>query len=146
MQAFSNNLRGLANFSNSHAENCWSHYEELGSRQQALGCPRAARHAAVRYSSTSLPWGRRLVIAVNIRSTNRLPLSLCVPNDFRLHITARRNGLSALLLVGSTHSSRTKVHIELVGLAQISPAFLVGTFAGEVRLYTMDSIKYRPED
>jgi hypothetical protein len=51
-------------------------YEEFGSRQQALSCPRAARHTAVRYSSMSRPWRRRLVIAVNFLSTNRLPLSL----------------------------------------------------------------------
>ena len=37
MWAFSNNLRWLAHFSQSHTENCWSHYEEFGNRQQALG-------------------------------------------------------------------------------------------------------------
>jgi hypothetical protein len=37
MYAFSTNLRWLAHFSKSHTENCLSHYEEFGSRQQALG-------------------------------------------------------------------------------------------------------------
>jgi hypothetical protein len=56
---------------------------------------------------------RRLVTTVKIRSTNRPPLEFCVPKDLRRQITARRNGRSALFLVGSTLSSRTKVHSEL---------------------------------
>src|SRR5262249_21627822 len=63
----------------------------------------------VRYPSTSSPCCRKVVTTVKMRSTNRLPLSLCVPNDFLRQITARRSGLSALLLVGSTPSTRTKV-------------------------------------
>src|SRR5262245_38449797 len=34
MQAFSNNLRGMAHFSNSQPENCWSHSSDPGERLQ----------------------------------------------------------------------------------------------------------------
>lgn len=52
---------------------------------------------------------RKVVTTVNIRSTKRLPASLCVPNDVRRHITARRSARSARLFVGSTPSTRTNV-------------------------------------
>lgn len=52
--------------------------------------PSPAPQALVGYSSTSRPCWRKLVTAVNIRSTNRLPVALCVPKDFFRHNTARR--------------------------------------------------------
>ncbi len=48
-------------------------------------------------------------MVVRMRATNSLPVALCVPKDFRRHKTARRKGRSALLFVGSTPSTRTKV-------------------------------------
>ncbi len=63
-----------------------------------------------RYSNTLLPCCLSVVITVKIRSTNRLPDSLCVPNDFRRHKTARRNARSAWLFVGSTPSIWLNVH------------------------------------
>src|SRR4051812_31395338 len=45
-----------------------------------------------------------------MRSTNRLPATLCVPNDCRRHSTARRSARSAEVFVGSTPRTRTNVH------------------------------------
>src|SRR5262245_22233356 len=97
-----------------------ANYEELGSRKIGSLPPLRDAQAEVKYSSTSRPCCRRLVTTVKILSTNRLPLSLCVPNDFRRQSTARRKGRSALLLVGSTPSSRTKVHNETSCLSRFS--------------------------
>src|SRR5262249_54763996 len=90
-----------------------------GTRQIEPLSPSRDAQAEVKYSSASRPCWRRLVTTVKIRSTKRLPLLLCVPNDFRRHSTARRNGRSASLLVGSTPSSRTKVHSETSCLSRL---------------------------
>ena len=78
-------------------------HPESGARQIELLLPIRDEQTEVRYSSTSHPCWRKLATAVKIRSTNRLPLSLCVPNDFRRHSTARLNGISALVLLDEKH-------------------------------------------
>src|SRR6476469_4030946 len=80
---------------------------------------------AVRYSNTSRPCCLKLIIAVSILSTNRLPLSLFVPNDFLRRSTARRSARSALLLVGSMPSTSTNLHKLLLSCNILSQVCLV---------------------
>ena len=80
-------------------------------KSEGAGSPLiAAAQAAVRYAKTSRRCWRSVVTVVKMRSTNWLPAPLGVPKLRRRHNTARRDGRSALLFVGSTSASHTNVH------------------------------------
>src|SRR6516162_7925855 len=81
-----------------------------GSRDGAASPRRAASHAAVRYSKTLRCCCFKVVTTVIMLSTKREPSALCVPKLPLRQSTPGRIALSAILLVGSTPSTCTKVH------------------------------------
>src|SRR3954467_7994999 len=70
----------------------------------------AASPAATRNSNTGRPCWRHDATTVNSRSAKRLPAWLSEPKLPLRHSTAGRRARSDTLLVGSTPSSRAKVH------------------------------------
>lgn len=70
----------------------------------------AAAQAAVRYVHTLRPCSRQVATTVSKRSTNCAPATLRVPKLFLRHRTACRRMRSAVLLVGSTPGTYSKVH------------------------------------
>ncbi len=87
--------------------------------------PMATLHAVVRNLNTSRPCWRRLSATVRIRSTNSLPVLLCVPKDFLRQRTARRSGRSAALLFGAGPGTRVKVQSEASKLSRFRQALSV---------------------
>src|SRR5581483_6856720 len=71
---------------------------------------RTASLAATRKSSRRLPCCRQVATTVSSRSAKRLPASLSDPKLPLRHSTAGRTARSAPLFVGSTPSTRAKVH------------------------------------
>src|SRR5207237_7889110 len=70
----------------------------------------AASPAATRNSNSGRPCWRQEATTVRSRSANRLPASLSAPKLPLRHNTAGRRARSDTLLVGSTPSTRAKVH------------------------------------
>src|SRR5919199_1665542 len=70
----------------------------------------AASTAAAKKSNSGCPCCRQVATTVNNRSANRLPASLSDPKLPLRQSTAGRRARSARLLVGSTPSTREKVH------------------------------------
>jgi hypothetical protein len=71
---------------------------------------RAASPAATRNVNSGQPCWRHDATTVRSRSANRLPSSLSAPKLLFRHRTAGRRARSDPLLVGSTPSTRAKVH------------------------------------
>src|SRR3954452_5704489 len=70
----------------------------------------AASPAATRNSNTGRPCWQHDATTVSRRSANRLPAALSDPKLPLRHSTTGRSARSATLLVGSTPSTRVKVH------------------------------------
>src|SRR5215470_5825146 len=83
---------------------------QAGRRNGAASPCRAASWAAVRSSSTLRFWCFNVATTVIILSTKREPASLWVPKLPLRHCTPGRIARSAVLFVGSTPATCTKVH------------------------------------
>src|SRR4029450_1246710 len=101
------NRSGCENRNHAAACDFWA---LLGSRDGAASPRKAASCAAVRYSKTLRCCCFNVATTVIMFATKREPSSLCVPKLPVRHSTPGRSALSAVLFVGSTPSTCTKVH------------------------------------
>ena len=98
-----------------------------GSRLGARLPSSRVRQHAVRNSRTFRFCCRHVATTLSTRSTNRLPAGLSVPPLLFRHNTPWRNVRSGPLLVGSTPSTQTKVHMAdscFSSLRQVPAVFL----------------------
>src|SRR4030095_3724875 len=107
VRPLASNRSGCENRNHAAACDFWA---LLGSRDGAASPRKAASCAAVRYSKTLRCCCFNVATTVIMFATKRQPPSLCVPKLPVRHSTPGRSALSAVLFVGSTPSTCTKVH------------------------------------